>query len=157
MRFMKYFGICFLLIFLTASPVFAGEKKPVKPSPKDKCPVCGMFVAKYPDWVAEIIFKDSSYAFFDGTKDMFKYYFNLEKYNPSKKQSDIDSIYLKDYYNLNFIDGYRAYFIIGSDVYGPMGNELIPVETESKAKGFMKDHSGKKILRFDEINTGDLK
>ena len=80
-----------------------------------------MFVAKYPDWVAEIIFKDGSYAVFDGTKDMFKYYFDMGKYNPSKKQLDIDSIYVTDYYTLTFIDGHKAYYVIGSDVYGPNG------------------------------------
>lgn len=130
---------------------YAGEKKPVKPSHRDKCPVCGMFVTKYPDWVAEIIFRDGSYAFFDGAKDMFRYYFNMAKYNPSKKQSDIDSIYVTDYYNLTYIDGYKAYYVIGSDVYGPMGKELVPFEKEEDAKGFMKDHKGGKVLGFKDI------
>jgi nitrous oxide reductase accessory protein NosL len=140
-----------LIIILFASVAFAGEKKPVKLSPKDKCPVCGMFVTKYPDWVAEIVFRDGSYAFFDGAKDMFKYYFNMAKYNPSKNQSDIDSIYATDYYNLTLIDGYKAYYVVGSDVYGPMGKEPIPFEKEEDAKEFMKDHKGKKILRFKDI------
>lgn len=136
---------------------YAGEKKPVKPSPKDKCPVCGMFVAKYPDWVAQIIFKDGSYAFFDGAKDMFKYYFNMAKYNPSKKQSDIDSIYVTDYYNLTPIDGYKAYYVIGSDVYGPMGKEIVPFEKKEDTMEFMKDHKGKKILRFKDITPEVLR
>ena len=42
---------------------------------KDKCPVCGMFVAKYPGFLAQIQFRDGSIAFFDGPKDFFKYYF----------------------------------------------------------------------------------
>jgi len=62
-----------------------GERKPVKPTQKDKCPVLWMFVAKYPDFLSEIIFKDGSYAVFDGTKDMFKYYLNIKKYNASKR------------------------------------------------------------------------
>ena len=119
-----------------------GERKPVKPSPKDKCPVCGMFVAKYPDFLAQIIFKDGSALFFDGAKDMFKCYLNLKKYHPSKKQSDIDSIYVNDYYGLTFIDGFKAFYVIGSDIYGPMGRELIPFEKEADAREFMKDHKG---------------
>jgi copper chaperone NosL len=140
-----------LLYFYCSTDLFAGERKPIKPSQKDKCPVCGMFVTKYPDWVAETVFRDGSYAFFDGAKDMFKYYFNMAKYNPSKNQSDIDSIYVTDYYNLTLIDGYKAYYVVGSDVYGPMGKELIPFEKEEDAMGFMKDHKGKKILRFKDI------
>ena len=54
------------------------------PSPKDKCPVCGMFVAKYPDWTAVITFRDGTSQFFDGAKDMFKHIFNTEKYTPGK-------------------------------------------------------------------------
>jgi nitrous oxide reductase accessory protein NosL len=140
-----------LPLTLTLSLAHGGERKPLKPSPKDKCPVCGMFVAKYPDFLAEILFKDGSYAFFDGTKDMFRYYFNLKRYQPSKKQSDIDSIYVTDYYSLTLIDGYQAFYVTGSDVYGPMGRELISLEKEGDSKEFMKDHQGKSILRFSDI------
>jgi copper chaperone NosL len=135
----------------------AGERKPIKPSPKDKCPVCGMFVAKYPDFLAEIIFKDGSYAIFDGTKDMFKYYFNLKKYNPNKNLEDIDSIYVTDYYGLILIDGYNASYVVGSDIFGPMGRELIPFEKETDVKGFLKDHRGDSILKFKEITLEKVK
>ena len=154
-----------LLLFLTLSLTLTlllslshgGEKKPVKPTSKDKCPVCGMFVAKYPDFLAEIIFKDGSYAVFDGTKDMFKYYFDLKKYNPKKRLEDIDSVYVTDYYNLALIDGYRAFYVTGSDVYGPMGKELIPLEKEADAKEFMKDHKGQSILKFKDITYEIIK
>lgn len=133
------------------SYAWAEGKTPIKPSPKDKCPVCGMFVAKYPDFIAEIVFKDGSYAVFDGTKDMFKYYFNLKKYNPQKKISDIGSVFVTDYYSLNLVDGWKANYVMGSNVYGPMGKELIPFEKEAEAKEFMNDHTGKSLLKFKHI------
>ena len=55
-----------LAVLLLAGP------EPVKPEPREKCPVCGMFVARYPDWVAGIRFQDGSRALFDGAKDLFK-------------------------------------------------------------------------------------
>ena len=140
-----------IAIFILASPAWSGERKPVKPSAKDKCPVCGMFVAKYPDFVAQIIFQDGSYAVFDGAKDMFKYYFNLKKYNPSKKAENIDSIYVTDYYSLTLVNGSGAMYVIGSDVYGPMGKEPIPFAKEEDAKGFMKDHGGKSLVKFKDV------
>jgi nitrous oxide reductase accessory protein NosL len=118
---------------------------------KDKCPICGMFVAKYPDFLAEILFKNGSYAVFDGVKDMFKYYFNIKKYNPPQDKENIEAIYVTDYYSLNLIDGLRAYYVLGSNVYGPMGNELIPFAKESDAKEFMKDHQGKSIVTFQDV------
>jgi copper chaperone NosL len=145
--------VAVLLIIFSIFPLvsFSGEKQPVKPSPKDKCPVCGMFVAKYPDFLTEVLFKDGSYALFDGAKDLFKYYFQLEKYQPSRKRSDIDSIFMTDYYSLTLTDGFQAYYVIGGDIYGPMGRELIPFGKEADAREFLKDHKGKMLLRFQEI------
>jgi nitrous oxide reductase accessory protein NosL len=84
---------------------------------------------------------------------MFKYLFNFEKYNPSKKLTDIDSIYVTDYYGLTLVDGYNAFYVEGSDVYGPMGKELIPFEKEEAAKEFMKDHKGKSMLKFPDVTS----
>ena len=68
-----------LLLILLPGNLRGADIEPGKPSRQDKCPVCGMFVYKYPDWVSEIIFKDGKTVFFDGPKDMFKYYLNLNK------------------------------------------------------------------------------
>jgi nitrous oxide reductase accessory protein NosL len=116
-----------------------------------------MFVAKYPDFFSEIIYKDGSYAVFDGAKDLFRYYLEIGSYNPSKKESDIDSVYVTDYYTLTPIDGRTAFYVIGSDIYGPMGKELIPFSKETDAREFMKDHYGKSMARFDEVTAATLK
>jgi nitrous oxide reductase accessory protein NosL len=110
-----------------------------------------MFVFKYPDFLAQIIFTDGSHALFDGAKDMFKFVFNLKKYNAAKERSDIAAIYVTDYYSMAPIDSRTAWYVVGSDVFGPMGRELMPFQQETDAKEFMKDHSGKKLLRFDEV------
>jgi len=153
-----FFRLAVLTLSLTlVVGVYGGERKPDKPSSKDKCPVCGMFVAKYPDFLAEILFKDGSVLFFDGTKDMFKCYLDLKKYHPSKKQSDLEALFVNDYYGLTPVDGFKAFYVIGSDILGPMGRELIPFEKEADAKEFMKDHRGKSILRFGDVTVSILK
>jgi nitrous oxide reductase accessory protein NosL len=100
-----------------------------------------------------VIFQDGSYAVFDGAKDLFKYYLNLKKYAPAKRVEDIASIYVTDYYSLELTDGPQAWYVVGSDVYGPMGKELIPFVKESDARGFMKDHKGKSLLRFKDVSV----
>jgi nitrous oxide reductase accessory protein NosL len=154
---MKLLSSFTVLLFWMAAEASADPAGFIKPSPKDKCPVCGMFVAKYPDFVAEIVFQDGSYAVFDGVKDLFKYYLELGRYNPSKKPSDIRSIYVMGYYELQPTDATRAFYVIGSNVYGPMGRELIPFVTEGEAMEFVKDHAGKQILRFGDINADIIK
>ena len=141
------------LTFTLLSPALAGERKPVKLSPKDKCPVCGMFVAKYPDFAAQILFKDGSAVHFDGVKDMFRYYLDMKRYNPARKAADIDSVYVTDYYSLSLTDGQSAFYVTGSDVMGPMGKELIAFRKEADAKEFNKDHKGKKIVMFKEVTN----
>ena len=145
-------AIVLLTLLLFASPLWAGEAMPLKPGPKDKCPVCGMFGAKYPDWVAAITFADGSTVFFDGVKDMLKFYFNPGKYGSQKSAADIQTIHVTDYYRLEPIDGRRVFYVAGSDVYGPMGKELIPFEKEAEAQEFMKDHKGKAVLPFGQID-----
>jgi nitrous oxide reductase accessory protein NosL len=150
------------VMFSAVSSVGAGlsyavEKKPVEIKKSDKCQVCGMFVSAYPRWVAQILFKDGSYAAFDGPKDMFKYYLNVGKYNPSKKQADILAIYVTEYYSAKSAEAQGLFYVQGSDVNGPMGAELVPVMTMEKAKEFMKDHGGRKILKFEEVQAGDLR
>jgi len=131
--------------------------KPAKITPADKCPVCGMFVAKYPDFIAQIVFKDGANAFFDGVKDMMKYYFNLPKYNPGKTQDDIALLLVTDYYSMKLVNGLQAHYVIGSDIYGPMGKELIPFQDAAAAKDFNVDHKGKEILQFKDINPDIIK
>jgi len=141
--------------FLFMAPAATTEKTtigPLKVGKKDLCPVCGMFVYKYPNWVAQIIFEDKTYAFFDGAKDMFKYYFDLRKYNPKKKLENIVAIWVTDYYTTKLIDGREAYYVVGSDVLGPMGLELIPHKSEKAAHAFVKDHGGNRTLRFNEVD-----
>jgi nitrous oxide reductase accessory protein NosL len=133
----------------------AGEKSsvgPFKVGKKHKCPICGMSPHKYPNWTAQILFSDNSVAFFDGPRDLFKYYFDLRKYNPSKTTDDIVSIWVTDYYTVRLIDAKTALYVLGSDVLGPMGREFIPHTSEKAARQFVKDHGGEKIPEFDEID-----
>ena len=149
--------VFFVFLFTTGSLWGADEIKPAKITPTDKCPVCGMFVAKYPDFVDQIVFKDGTHAFFDGVKDMMKYYFDLPKYNPGKTKADIAAILVTDYYTLKLSDGLKAWYVVGSDVYGPMGKELMPFKDEAAAKEFKVDHKGTAILSFQDITPALIK
>ncbi len=139
------------LLYAAALAQTAGSVE-LNPPQKYKCPVCGMFVAMFADWNSRLELKDSTFVFFDGAKCMFKYYHDLKKYDPAKNKEDITAIAVMDYYSKTLIDALQAYFVVWSDLYGPMGHEPIPFEKEADAKKFMKEHKGKKILRFKDIN-----
>ena len=155
---------CFL--FLPAllaglSALLSAQSKPSQKAkglvPKGSCAVCGMYVANFPDWAAVVTFKDGSQAWFDGPKDLFTYLLDLKRYAAKKNPTDLTSIQVKDYYGLKHIDGRTAFYVLGSDVMGPMGKELVPFATEASARTFLKDHRGQRVLSYQDINADLMK
>lgn len=122
---------------------------------KAKCPVCGMFVSKYPKWAAKIVTKGHTH-YFDGVKDLMKFYFAPSKFGSSHTTEEFEEIRVTDYYTQNEIDGKKAFYVAHSNVFGPMGNELIPFENEKDANVFLKEHNGKAVLRFNEITEAKV-
>jgi copper chaperone NosL len=142
-------------LFIATAPM-AGEPAPEltvpKPSETDTCPVCGMFVTLYPEWIATVLYRDGHAHHFDGAKDLFTYLLDMPRWAPGHQASDIAAIAVTDYYTLTSIDAHAAWYVIGSDTLGPMGHELIPLATEEDAKGFLADHAGHHILRFQDVS-----
>ncbi len=128
------------------------NKERMKVPEGSKCPVCGMFVYKYPKWAAKIVTKTHTH-YFDGVKDMMKFYFDPKGYGHDNKIKDFLDIQVSDYYTLHQIDAKTAWYVIGSNVYGPMGHELIPFKKKEDAKTFMKNHFGKELISFDNITN----
>ncbi len=144
------------LALATAAPARAADA-PLKPGPQEKCPVCGMFVAKYPAWVAAVTFADGSRLLFDGAKDLFKFLQDPARWAPGRQRADVKAILVTDYYDLAPVDARGAFFVLGSDTFGPMGEELVPLARKADAEEFLRDHHGKRIVRFDEVTPALLK
>jgi nitrous oxide reductase accessory protein NosL len=126
----------------------------VTPIPKtEKCPVCGMYPYKYSSWGAMIILEGKHY-YFDGVKDMMKYYLLKDKYFYDRTK--IDHIVVQDFYRHISLNAKKAWYVTGSDIRGPMGQEAVPFNSYKDAKTFMIDHHGTDIIRFDDINIGML-
>ena len=110
-----------LFFLVTARPVPATEQAPPAPPARAKCPVCGMFVAKYPDWTGSIRFKDATTAYLQ--------YLRL---------SDFDSKLAgkMNYYVLGYLVGFgrkkRAAQRDGDEQLGtlavPAGNQWVELE-----------------------------
>jgi len=114
-----------------------------------------MFVYKYPRWAAQIFYLHDGHEHhfsFDGVKDLMKFYFEPDKWGSHKTiKQEITKVLVTDYYTQQTINGKTAFYVTGSDILGPMGNELIPFELKQDAETFELDHKGTKILKFDQI------
>ena len=153
LRFSTAALISMLLAFLALTS-FSDEQ--MKPSEKDRCPVCGMYPDQYPNWIASVTFRDGKRVFFDGPKDLFRYYLDLAKYEKEQTKEDLSEIQVTDYYSTKPIPARQAFYVIGSNVRGPMGKDLVPMKEKAQAETFLKDHNGEKILDFDEVTSSVL-
>ncbi len=122
-----------------------------KPGERDVCPVCGMFVAKYPYWIASARFRDGHLEHFDGAKDLFKYLRDVGHWSPGRKAEEIEAVGVTAYYEGSLVAADSAWYVIGSDVLGPMGHELVPHATKADAEEFLADHKGKRVLRAADV------
>ena len=147
---------------LPVLPLAAAEEKRAAslttpaPGPRDVCPVCGMFVAKYPAWVATVVFKDGKAEHFDGAKDLYKYLLDMPRWARGRTAGEIATIAVTSYYETERIAAADAVYVIGSDVYGPMGHELVPHATKADADEFLIDHKGKRSVRAADITLALL-
>ena len=147
---LRHLAAAALLCFFLSSMAFA--EAPDRPGTQDRCPVCGMFVSPFPNWISLVQFQDGSAVYFDGPKDMFTYLENLPKYRADSSSGEASGVFATEYYSTRLMKAADLLFISGSDVLGPMGNELVPVAGQEQAETFKRDHGGNKILRFDGKN-----
>jgi copper chaperone NosL len=136
-----------------AAALAAGAPSASRPGPREKCPVCGMFVAGYTAWIAEAVLRDGTRLHFDGPKDLFRFWLDPGRYLPSRRKADLVAALVTDYYGLAPVDARTASFVVGSDVLGPMGRELVPFARREEAEEFRRDHGGTPILAFDQVTA----
>jgi copper chaperone NosL len=137
-------------ILVAFAPMVGRCAGPVPPpGPAARCPVCGMFVAPHPTWVAALRRADGALEYFDGPKDLFR-----RLVSPPGRETGGEP-FVTDYYSTETIAARGAWFVAGSDVLGPMGRELVPFASEKEARGFLRDHGGSAVLPFAAV-TPDL-
>jgi len=141
---------CFLTFLYFLFPLGAGAGPVDNIKDDSRCPVCGMFVAKYDVWITQIRYDKETVFSFDGVKDMMAYYHSPESFG-GRESKDIKEIWVKDYYSLKWVDARKAYFVVGSDVHGPMGHEFVPFAGKAAADAFLADHHGRQVMAFDDI------
>lgn len=119
------------------------------------CPVCGMKLENSTLGPAAVVFKDGKVIGFDGTGDMFRYVLDPKKYgfNPS----DVKHLFVTEHGTKNFFDAKTASYVVGSDVAGDMGPEVVPFSKKEDAEKFMADHHGKTVATYVQITLEDLK
>jgi copper chaperone NosL len=153
--------VCIITVCLAITQIFLPSAMAVQYDPQDipndlTCGKCGMYPANYPQWQTQIIFTDNSMTAFDGCKCMFEFMQDMGQYDQTHTKDDIARIWVRDFNSGEWIDAKTAHFVIGSEVMGPMGKELIPFNDVNTAATFQKEHGGE-LAGFDAIGMETLK
>ena len=134
-----------------ASPVAASSSNFPTPDEKDQCPVCGMFVYKYPEWTAGFVFKSSKTYFHCCPKCMLHNLNNISKYQPGETSEQLKLTWVTEYYTTRKMAVRDVLFVVGTHLVGPMGLDLIPVKGKEAANNLKRDYNGEMILTIDQI------
>jgi copper chaperone NosL len=145
----KHFPVIFFIIVLFGMTNLAFSQSQKIESHK-RCPICGMYPARYPKFNCQIVFKDGGYEAFDSAIGLLVYLHFPDKTNIKLKP--VAGIYFKDYLKEGWLEADRAFFVTGSDIRGPMGVQFLPVDSEQAAEELKKQAKGKDIIHFKMIN-----
>ncbi len=129
--------------------------------------ICGMKPYKYPRWMSEIELINGKKLHFSSVKCMMLFYYKNDKWNDlgvkdpkDKKNRDenIKVLRVQDYGNLKVIDAKKAFYVYGSHLMSPKGDDLVPFQYEKDAQNFMKENGGHKVLTWKhfKLNLFDL-
>ncbi|WP_436930778.1 nitrous oxide reductase accessory protein NosL [Halosimplex halobium] len=146
--------------------------EPVGLTTEDRCDVCGMVIPNHPGPSAEIFYADSrpsghdNPARFDSTWEAFQYDFQRRD-----RGWETEAFYVTDYsavdYSVReagadlvisthpdaaaFVDAESVSFVVGSEVKGAMGRDLIAFSERSDAESFADEYGGS-LAGFDDVS-----
>lgn len=107
-----------------------------------RCKHCGMKIDPASVWRAELVGDDGKVTQFDTPRCALTSW--RSGTTPAK------AIRVQEYYERQMRDGNDVRFIVGGDVVGPMGPDIVPVDPRHSSK-FIQDHAADRALRLDEI------
>jgi len=118
-----------------------------------------MKVYKDPKWVSKIELKNGKKLFFVSPKSMLEFYHQPGKWFDIgvKSEKDFKNILVIDFKTGLPIKAKGAFFIYGSNVTSPAGDDLVTFDSYAAAEEFSKKNNGKRILNFREVSPALIK
>jgi len=118
------------------------------------CLVRHLKVYKEPKWVAKIKVRNGKTVYFSSPKSMFEFYFRPGKWYEIgvKSERDFAEIVVTDYATGKPVNAETAYYVYGSNVTSPGGDDLVAFGTKEEAEIFSKAHRGQRVMPFDKVS-----
>ena len=117
-------------------------------------PVYMLDISKYPKFSTKMVLKNGKVIPFISVKSMMNFFYHPEKYPGYGVSADgrqIDKMYVKDYLDGKEVPIKSAWFVFGSRLTGPHGDDLIPLSSQTRAELFVKRFGGTKIMSYEQM------
>lgn len=123
-----------------------------KPIPADaRCPVCGMYPARFPRWAAQTIFTDGAAHYFDSPINLFVFLQRVDRYDSRYTLDEVAVSFVTDFETGQWIKAQDAFFAHGSSAFGPMRDADLPAFASREAADSLTRSRGGKVLEFTEV------
>lgn len=146
--------------FLTLSlapMVAAADLSPQYVQRSARCPVCGMYPYRSPQWMGQIVFNDQTASTFDSPVDMFRFLNNMVLFDKQHKPADVGAIWVADFGTKAWVDARKAFYVIGSKALGPMNDPNLPAFATREAADAHINAQGGKVMLFGEVTREVIK
>jgi copper chaperone NosL len=114
---------------------------------KSRCQRCGMVLDIRSRWYTKLQLMDNQFQEFDTPKCAFHVWLD--------GKVKAKSLWVRGYYSQEMLVDTNLVFAIGSDIFGPMGPDLVPVEPKFSAK-FAEEHKAKQLLLTKTVTKAVL-
>ncbi len=131
-----------LIVGVAAALVLVACKKA-----EQRCKHCGMRIDPESAWRTELVAADGTTTSFDTPRCA------LTSWRSGKTQAT--AVRVQEYYERQWRGGEEVRFVLGGDVVGPMGPDLVPVDP-SRVTKFIQDHGADRALRLEEVTLDVL-
>ncbi len=121
-----------------------------------RCPVCGMYPARAPDWAAQVIFANGDAHFFDSPLSLFLYLANVPRYSPGRSASSVVALYVTDGAGGGWTDASTAHYVHGSSALGPMRAGNLPAFASAQDAERFAAARGGRVLAFADVDAALL-
>ncbi len=119
------------------------------PGPEVRCPVCGMYPARYPGFRSQISTADGKHHHFCSSQCLVAYQADPRQY--LKETAKTTSIWVTVFQENSSEYAMGLYYLVGSSIMGPMGKEAVPYRNKSAAAASALKNGGK-VVHFKELN-----
>ncbi len=121
-----------------------------------RCPVCGMYPARAPQWAAQLIFSNGDAHFFDSPLSLYLYLKAVTRYSPGRSASEIAATYVTDTGTGQWTSAGQAFYVHGSTALGPMRNGNLPAFANKRAAEQFAQQRGGKVRVAGDISPALL-